>query len=83
MTARGSEPASLYPSEDEIARCVLGRNAREWATLASLWEREGLPRIDALAAGRYWPAVRAWLDRRNGLRQDQVPASADGEEQWS
>jgi hypothetical protein len=79
---RGPEPASLYPSENEIARCVLGRNAKQWPTLAPLWEREGLPRIDPLVGCRYWPAVKAWHDRRNGLRRDQVPVSADGEEHW-
>lgn len=77
-----SEPSSLYPGEDEIARRVLGKNANKWGSLAPLWEREGLPRIDPLTGGRYWPACRAWFDQRNGLRQGRVPASSDGPEQW-
>lgn len=78
------EPTSLYPSEEEIARRVLGPcKAKDWAALAAVWEREGLPRIDALVGRRYWPAVRTWFDHRNGLRQECVPASADGKEIWN
>ncbi len=58
----------LYPSEAEIARELLG-NARgvEWRSLAQVLERQGLPRVDPTFGARYWPAVRAWLDRRNGV----------------
>jgi hypothetical protein len=77
-------PPSLYLSEDQIARRVLGaRKAKDWGMLVAVWEREGLPRIDALVGRRYWPAVRRWLDQRNGLLQECVPASADGKERWS
>lgn len=75
-------PSSLYPDEDELARCVLGKKATQWASIATTLEREGLPRIDPLMGARFWPAVRAFLDQRHGLRKDQVPASADGEETW-
>lgn len=74
----------LYPAEGEIARRVLGSGkAKDWDGIATLLEREGLPQIDPVMGGRYWPAVRAFLDRRHGLRKDQVPVSADGEERWS
>lgn len=76
------QPSSLYPDEDELARCVLGKKARQWPSIAPTLEREGLPRIDPLTGGRFWPAVRAFLDRRHGLPKDQVPASADGGESW-
>ena len=75
-------PSSLYPDEDELARCVLGKKAKQWASIAPTLEREGLPKIDPLTGGRYWPAVRAFLDHHNGLRKDQVPAGADGDEAW-
>ena len=42
-------------------------------------EREGLPRVDPLMGGRYWPAVRAFWDRRYGLRDAEV-LQPDGEE---
>jgi hypothetical protein len=77
-----SKPSSLYPDEAELARCVLGKRARQWASIAPTLEREGLPRIDPLTGGRFWPAVIAFLGQRHGLRKDQVPSSADGEESW-
>jgi hypothetical protein len=76
------KPSSLYPDESEIARYILGKKAKQWTKIAPILEREGLPRIDPLTGGRFWPAVRAFLDRRHGLRKDLVPASADGEESW-
>lgn len=76
-------PMSLYPDEQELARCILGNKARQWPTIVPTLEREGLPRVDPLAGGRYWPAVSAFLDRRHGVRNDLVPATADGQESWS
>lgn len=76
------EPSNLYPDENEVARCVLGKNAKLWSSIAPALEREGLPRIDPLIGARYWPAVRAHLDRRHGLSKTHVPSVADGEEVW-
>jgi hypothetical protein len=76
------EPSSLYPGEEEIARYVLGSRSRQWSRIAPLLEREGLPQIDPLTGGRFLPAVLAFLERRHGLRIEQVPANADGEELW-
>jgi hypothetical protein len=76
------EPSSLYPDESELAQCILGKRAKQWSSVVLIWEREGLPRIDPLAGGRFWPAVLAFLDQRHGLRKDQVPANADGGEAW-
>ena len=68
----------LFPGEAEIAR-RLSQSPSEWASKASLLEREGLPPIDPLMGGRFWPAVRAFWLRRYGL--SAVEASApDGEE---
>lgn len=76
------EPSSLYPDESEIARYVLGSRAQLWSRLAPILEREGLPKIDPLAGGRFLPAVCAFFERRHGLRGTCVPANADGEETW-
>jgi hypothetical protein len=76
------EPTALYPDEGELARFILGKRAKQWPSIVPTLEREGLPKIDPLTGGRFWPAVRAFLDRRHGLRNDQIPASADGEEKW-
>jgi hypothetical protein len=84
MGSAARSTLSLYVSEAEIAAKVLGpRRAKEWPAIAVIWEREGLPRVDPFAGGRYWPAVRAFLDRRHGLRAANVPISADGDENWS
>jgi hypothetical protein len=78
-----AQPSSLYPSEAEIALRVLGEGkVKQWAALVPTLEREGLPRVDPLFGARFWPAVRAWFERRNGLRPELVPSGADGQEVW-
>jgi hypothetical protein len=58
----------LYQSEAQIARKVLGANRLdEWRGLAVILERAGLPRIDPMFGGRFWPAVKAWFKKRNGV----------------
>ena len=84
MRTPANDNSPLYLSEASIAARVLGgKAATQWAALAALWEREGLPRIDPLTGCRYWPAVRAFLDRRHGLGAVQVPAAIDGAENWN
>ncbi|MFI5411262.1 hypothetical protein [Kaistia sp. UC242_56] len=79
---KGAASASLYKPEHEIALLVLGGDARRWKDVSAVLEREGLPRVDAMTGMRFWPAVQAFLYRRHGLRQDHVPAKADGDETW-
>jgi hypothetical protein len=38
-------------------------------------ERDGLPKIDPLMGGRFWPAVRQWFLDRHGL-STELPSSA-------
>jgi hypothetical protein len=77
-------PASTYrsegdfPCEEEIAR-RLSQDPRDWPAKALVLERDGLPRIDPVMGGRYWPAVRMWFHRRYGLGSLQ-PFQPDGEE---
>lgn len=73
--------AALYKPEAEIARLV-GMTTDEWEATATVLERSGLPQRDPLfGERRYWPAVRAFLDRRAGLMQDaRISLSPDGEE---
>ena len=66
MTRRASQHQGLFPSEAEIAR-RLSQTPQEWAAKARVLERDGLPRIDPLMGGRYWPAVRAYFQARYGL----------------
>ncbi|MDQ2080518.1 hypothetical protein RA307_10025 [Xanthobacteraceae bacterium Astr-EGSB] len=69
---------SLFPSEAEIAR-RLSQDPIDWRAKAIVLERSGLPRIDPLMGGRYWPAVKAFFDRLYGLRDRDV-FQPDGEE---
>jgi hypothetical protein len=64
-TVHASE--TLYPDEGKLARLVLGDRAGEWPAKAAVLEREGLPRIDPLMWGRFWPAVKKWFFMRHGL----------------
>jgi hypothetical protein len=66
MSRRASRDFGLFPSEAEIAR-RLSQTPQEWAAKARVLERDGLPRIDTLMGGRYWPAVRAYFHARYGL----------------
>lgn len=68
----------LFPCEDEVAR-RLSQDPAEWRAKAIVLEREGLPRVDALMGGRYWPAVMAWWHRRYGLASVEV-SQPDGAE---
>ena len=81
MGARKINPVTsqgLFPSEAEIAR-RLSQDAREWAAKAHMLEREGLPRVDPIMGGRFWPAVLAFWNRRYGLSTVQA-SQPDGEE---
>lgn len=61
---------ALYVTEAEAA-ARLGMPLREWIGTATVLERDGLPRKDPVFNDRrYWPAVKAFLDRRAGLGQD-------------
>ena len=74
----------LYPTEAEIGRELFGSvRWSEWRAIAPILERKGLPQIDPLFGARYWPAVKAFLDRRNGLSTTPIPSTVDGKENWS
>lgn len=81
MVARSSSVVrsqGLFPCEAEIAR-RLSQNPRDWAAKAIILEREGLPRVDPIMGGRFWPAVQAFWQRRYGLSNVQA-SQPDGEE---
>lgn len=81
MTALDQLP--LYANDDQIGRALLGaKKATVWKEFAPLYERQGLPKIDAVFGGRYVPAVKRWLDAREGLGGDPIMAK-DGVEDLS
>ena len=53
------------------------------STLRAL-ELRGFPRKSDQFNGRYYPAVRAWLDANNGVSKDgRSPQAQDGAENWN
>lgn len=69
----------LYLDDKEIAK-QLGVSVAEWAVIASRLARVGLPAPDLLFGNRrYWPAVKAFLDRRYGL-EAPLPLKPNGKE---
>jgi hypothetical protein len=70
----------LYAPDEAIGEAVLGRERRgEFHGLASLHERDGMPKISAVWGGRYVPAVKAFLDSQYGL-SSAVPLAPNGVE---
>ena len=45
------------------------------------FERQGLPKIDPIMKGRFWPAVEAFFLNRHGL-SNIAASQPDGEERW-
>lgn len=75
----------LFLTEAECAKRI-GIATEEFGRMISGLERQGFPRPDALFADRrYWPAVRAWLDRRYHLQTSDgvtAPPGLDVQEPW-
>ena len=65
----------LFPDEATIAVAVLGpKRAKDWPRIAKFLEdKKGLPRVDELMGGRYWPAVVAHF--RSRYNMDVVDAA--------
>ena len=74
--------ASLFVDEHELHRRVaphMGEKRFRAAVRAA--EQHGFPPVKALWGGRYWPAVKKWLDKDNGVENDELATRAeDGEE---
>ncbi len=77
-SVQANKASGLFPCEAEIAR-RLSQTPAEWASKAIILERDGLPRIDPVMGGRYWPAVQAYWNRRYCLSSIE-PSQPDGEE---
>ena len=58
---------SLYVNDNQLA-ARLGIPKTEIRAMVTVLERSGFPKPDPQFNNlRYWPAIRAWLDRRNGI----------------
>lgn len=84
-----ANPMPLYPSEARIVVEIYGPDAAPqmegaWDGVTAVLERDGLPKRDPLFGNRrYWPAVAAWLQRRNGLASRSGGFAPDGGEDWT
>lgn len=80
---RPTQPLPLYPTEEQIAEAILPpNNVKSWDGIVAVLEKRGFPKVDPLFGGRYWPAVKAFLDRRHGLADSTPAKEPDGEENW-
>jgi len=73
----------LYKSDERIAEKIgIGRD--RFSEVAKVWEVTGFPKHDPVVKKRYWPACRAWLDRRNGVgaHSQGRHLAPDGEENF-
>src|SRR6516162_3241844 len=85
MAEHGSDAPTLkrqglYPCEAEIAR-RLSQSEKHWRRIAPQLERQGLPKIDPIMKGRFWPAVEAFFRNQHGLG-NMFASQPDGEERW-
>lgn len=71
---------SLFVDDRELRRRVAPHLGWDnFRAAIRLMELQGLPKIDRLWRGRYWPAVRAWFDQQNGLTQRPPESSPDSD----
>ena len=70
----------LFASDQEIGEAVLGYERRgEFHGLATLHERDGMPKNSPVWGGRYVPAVKAFFDSQYGISA-AVPLAPNGVE---
>ena len=65
------EKDKLYLLDSELIRRIGVPEKHMRSILPALESKYGFPRKQPLFRGRrYWPAVKAWLDKHNGLMMD-------------
>jgi hypothetical protein len=71
----------LFPCEAEVAR-RLSQSEKRWRQIVRQLEREGIPKIEPVMGGRFWPAVVVFFRTRHGVDGLMVCPELDGEEHW-
>jgi len=80
MTAKSDV---LMLTDAECAKRI-GVETEDFKSMLPTLEKSGFPQKDPLFKKRYWPAIQAFLDRRNGLassstrRNTAPPVEKDG-----
>jgi len=73
------EKDKLYLTDAELIRRIGVPERTMRGLLPGLESRLGFPKKQSLFGGRrYWPAVKAWLDRHNGLIVDAPKQAGRG-----
>lgn len=73
------EKDKLYLSDAELIRRIGVPEKVLRPMLPGLESKYGFPRKQPLFGGRrYWPAVKAWLDKHNGIKMDLSNQSQRG-----
>ena len=73
------EKNKLYLTDAELIRRLGVPDKIMRNMLPGLESKYGFPRKQALFGGRrYWPAVKLWLDKHNGLMVDPSPTTRRG-----
>ena len=78
---KSGERLPLYPDEETVAIEVMGtRRAKDWPEKARyLEDKHGLPRVDELMGGRFWPAVVEFFRMRHGVKlRERLDAEESG-----
>src|SRR5439155_358278 len=74
----------LFVDDDELRGRInpkIGRDRFRSALRALEAKYPDFPRFHLLFRGRYWPAVKAWLDGQNGVRDNgRITPGHDGPE---
>jgi len=78
---KSGEHLPLYPDEETIAIEIMGAGrARDWPEKARyLEDKHGLPRVDELMGGRFWPAVVEFFRARHGMGLRERLAAEEGD----
>ncbi len=75
---------ALFVDDEQLRQRInpkMGRDRLHAAVRAA--EQRGFPKIHPVWKGRYWPAVRAWLDTENGAGKNGFGLNAeDGPEDF-
>jgi hypothetical protein len=70
------EKDKLYLSDAELIRRLGVPEKTLRGILPALESKYGFPKKQPLFGGRrYWPAVRAWLDKHNGIMVEPSPTA--------
>jgi len=71
---------ALYATEAELAKAILGKRARDWKMIVSIYERRGFPRINTLMCGRNTRKVLEFFDKLDDGETTSAPKPDPDEE---